>query len=551
MRSLNGFLAGVFLSVCVFALSFPVHGPMIQPDEGSYLGNAAAIAGFPNDLGGSYHSGYSMLIAPAFRLARTPQDIWTAVKAINAVLYLVIVLSLLWTARILKPEADQVERMIMAGVISLYPMWVIMAGYAFAQMAFVPVFLLLFISYCYSLRGGIAPWLATGILAGFLYWVHPTGGAVIIALFIAESFVLQNRRCYGLFFLFLVSAAGMVLFYTYGITPWVRDRMTISGLEPHLHYSNFSSMLSPLLSLNGIKEILARTAGHFFYLTIGSVGLIWVGLFSLTVPALQGSVSPINRDLFVDRAIGLFLWLSFLGVIGLSVLNFSSGGNTVRLDHWMYGRYVEGVIAPILLAGALSESYRKALSAIPIALICAVLLSTEMHTYAHTARFNVSAFWQDFFLREEGLWFWLAAGCVPILLAGILPRRLEILLIAIVFLYSGYLQIKWHDEASRNASVRWEAALKVRDQFPPGTCVAFDHSGMDSYEKNVFWFDFGFILFDYKLQRMSAIDWLRSCDGLLFTYDKALDKQLPGIYPVPVSLHEGPALWVRQGFLQK
>ena len=56
------------LGLGVFVLNLPVKGPMIQADEGSYLANAAAIAGFPNDMASSYHAGYSFLIAPAFRL---------------------------------------------------------------------------------------------------------------------------------------------------------------------------------------------------------------------------------------------------------------------------------------------------------------------------------------------------------------------------------------------------------------------------------------------------------------------------------------------------
>jgi len=60
----------VALALGAFLLNLPVKGPMIQADEGSYLANAAAIAGFPNDMASSYHAGYSFLIAPAFRLAR-------------------------------------------------------------------------------------------------------------------------------------------------------------------------------------------------------------------------------------------------------------------------------------------------------------------------------------------------------------------------------------------------------------------------------------------------------------------------------------------------
>jgi hypothetical protein len=47
-----GFCLALFLAAIVFGVNYGISGPVIQADEGSYLGNAAAMAGysFPQGL---------------------------------------------------------------------------------------------------------------------------------------------------------------------------------------------------------------------------------------------------------------------------------------------------------------------------------------------------------------------------------------------------------------------------------------------------------------------------------------------------------------------
>ncbi len=532
-------------AVIVFFLNITVTGPMIQADEGSYLANAAALAGYQNDFASSYHSGYSIFIAPAFWVADTPQSIWTAIKAINAILFAVIVICLWLISKYLSPTSSSRNRFAAVALVSLYPMWVIMVGYSFAQIAFVPVFLLMFLAYLRSIRGGVGSWIILGVVSGFLYWIHPTAVMSEIAVIVGAAYVAWNRRSYAPFASLLLTIITMVFIYRYGITPWLHQQMTISGVQPSLHYPEISSLLTPLLSLDSIKEVIARTAGQFFYLSVGTVGLIWVGLFTLTTHAVRVSSLADDTIALMHRSVAVFVLISLVGSVALPVLMFSSVPEAQRLDHWMYGRYVEGVISPILLAGALTMSFRKALWSVPIAVICALLLSFGLDSYTHVARFNISAFWQDFWLREQGLWGWLVAGCALIIITAAVPRKIGMLLIAFIFSFSCYLQIKWHIAASDNAANRWSAALTIREQFAPGTCVGFDHSGIDSYNKHVFWFDFAFILFDYKLKRINFEQWLNTCDGPLFSYTKNMDDRGVEVYPIAVNPRGGPVAWMK------
>jgi hypothetical protein len=539
-------IISVLVGIAVFFLNYAIQGPMIQGDEGSYLANAAAIAGFHNDMASSYNAGYSILIAPAFWVADTPTEAWMFVKAINALLLACITLLLWMISRRLAPKVDLKARLAAVVLVTLYPMWVVMSGYSFAQIAFVAVFLLVTLVFMNAVHGGVVAWILLGIASGFLYWGHPTAVATLIAISISSAYIAWVRGRWSLLLTLLLSIAVMIIAYRDGIVPWLHDRMTISGSPANLHYPGIKRLLSTFLTFDGLQEVVARIGGHIFYLSIGTVGLIWLGLISLIAKAHKIKKHVWNDEVLGYRALAVFLVLSLTGTLVLSALFFSSAQGAQRLDHWMYGRYVEGVIAPILLIGTLSFSlWRVSLWSIPIAIFGAVLLAMNFNDYTNVARFNISAFWQDFWLREQGLWAWLVSGCVLVGVAGALPRRWGIFLIFAIFVYSNYLQIKWHKAASDNAAMRWESALSVRKTFLPGTCVGFDYSGIDSYQKHVFWFDFAFQLFDYKLMRMSVDRWLEKCGGPLFSYDKDLDEQGYDVYPLALSPYGGPTLWLK------
>lgn len=539
-----GMTLALLASLVVYSSNLSIAGPMIQADEGSYLANAAALAGFPNDLAGSYTAGYSLLLAPAYWFASTPEGVWTGVKAINAALFFILVTCLWFIAKIFSPNSSQTRLVGAVTLVSLYPMWVVLAGYSFAQIAFVPFFLVVFIALSKAVENGWPTWFFLGVAAGFLYWIHPTAVAVLIALVLSCTFLAVKRHAFIEYVVLLATLSVMLLFYKYEFTPWLYERMTISGNPPYLHYPSFSRMIAPLFSFNGIAELAFRLSGHVFYLILGTAGLIGVGLFTLSSRMLISTHEIYKEQALFHRAIGIFLWLSILGLIALSALLFSATPEAQRLDHWMYGRYVEGVIAPILLAGALCSTYRTALWTLPVLLACTLMFWIGLGEYSGNARFNISAFWQQFYLQEKGVLAWAATGGAIILLVGLIPRYVGMMLILGLFVFSTYLQINWHYRESSVAANRWEAALKVRENYPPARCVGFDHSGIDSYARHIFWFDFGFILFDYALQRMSFDKWTSTCDGPLFSYDKNLDERNSNIH-IAAASPGGPYLWVK------
>lgn len=533
----------------VFILNYYISGPMIHADEGSYLANSAAIAGYSNDLASSYSAGYSIFISPAFLFGADPEHVWLYVRIVNAVLFLALTLGVWRLAHAqLVPVTSSFDRLSSILIVSAYPMWVVMAGYAFAQLAFASVFVWSVFFLRKSLLNSRFSFFTFSLLISFLYWIHPTGVVVIVAGLVSAFILSLLRRSVFFVSAYIVTVATGVALYKYGFQPWLYDRMTIGG-DPALHYPSLFRLLTPLTTIDGITDVVARSGGHLFYLVLGTAGLFWIGV---EVGAAKILTALRSRSAMFgpaqDWIVHIFLLLSLLGVLVLSVLFFASDPNAVRIDHWMYGRYVEGVIAPTLLVGALCFTRVSALRAILVAIGAASLLSFGISDYSHTARFNIPAFWQDFYIRGKGVWWWLVYGIAVVLTIAVAGRTFGRFLIWILFVACGYLQIAWHEKAALEASQRWEVATYVRENVVPGACVGFDFSGIDSYYRHVFWFDFGFQLFDYRYQRVEPKRWAQGeCDGPLFSYSSNVNKEFEvEAYVAAVSPRGGPLLWVRE-----
>lgn len=529
----------------VFALNANVLGPTIQPDEGSYLAIAAAIAGYPNDLAGSYYAGYPLFIAPAFWLAESPQDIWGIVRVINAILFSFTAFALYLLAKRFSPAETLRQRVVAVNLVLLYPAWVIISGYSSSQVAFIPAFLLTVLAFLSIINRGMLSWLTLGLLSGFLYWIHPTAIVCVASIVCGAFYVAYKRKKFYFFTLFLLTIVGMVFIYRWGLSLLMENRMSISGFLPNYHYPSVVDILSPLTSLEGVREVMARVAGQIFYFSIGSVGLFWLGLFALT-PRFNQLVNPISTSSLYKSAFAILIWLSLIGTAMLTALMFTSMPEAQRFDQWIYGRYIEGLVAPILLVGALNISTKKILRTIPIAAFCAWVFYSEIDGYSPVVHVNIPALWQDLLFHEQGIWEWLIEGIIIILVVAIAPRAIGIFIIAAIFSFSSYLHVQEHVKSSLDVEKRWKLALAVRENFKPGTCVGFDHTNADNYFKKAFWFDFGFVLYDYQLQRTSVDRWMKECNGPLFSYTKNLNQQNVGVYSVGGSLLDGPEAWMNQ-----
>lgn len=537
-----GLVLAIILTALVAATNNRIPGPMIQADEGSYLANAAAIAGYENDLASSYHAGYSLLISPAFRLTHGPDAIWDIILLVNAALYFLLCLAMWLLAGRLAPGADRPrDRILPVLLVCAYPMWVAMAGYAFSQLAFVTAFAWAALFLSKAVEGNRwCDWLLFSLLAGYTYWIHPTGLVVVIAAFLACMTHACMSRQLARPTAAMACAVLVAMAYRYFFAPWLRTHMTLGG-PPNMHYPGIKSTLQALISdLDTLVRFFQHISGHLFYLIIGTVGVFVLGILEL-VCRMRASNAAQRGSAWAPN---LFILLSPLGILALSALMFSTSDSATRLDHWIYGRYMEGALAPLLLVGTYHRAWRQLGWGIPFAALTAWGLSLGMLQYDGIAPFNIPALWQQFQPSLQGIWRWFLAGSALIALAAVLGKRIGMILVIGVFGFAGWWQIHWHQSLANNEVPRWRSARYIRAHYPPGTCVGFDldSAGAD-YGKRVFWFDYGFQLYDYGPRRMSAQQWARSCNGPLFSYSPSVGSAGDGIEAMVASPKNGPMLW--------
>jgi len=503
-------VAGVYLGV-----NRDVLGPHIHPDEGAFLAYAATIAGYQLDLASSYRPGYPLLISPAFLLASEPGRIWALVQVTNAALWGVTFYVLILIARIILPEARGIARWGPLVLAATYPAWVSMSGYAMSENAFVLLFVLSVYLLARIARGDRGSWVLLGLTLGGLWWIHAKSLPVIFAAAITCIWVVVVRRERALLPLVGAGVALLLIVCERAIvTPHLVGHMTQGSSPPNMHYPSVEYVLAVLAAPQLWLELLVRVAGQVAYFSIGTAGLAAFGV----IASLERLVSrvPYGRQFpSPDAALHLYLLVSIAGTIALSGMLFTAL-EVSRLDHWIYGRYVEAVGLPTILLGAATVRRSSALVILAVSGIAAWTLMLGMGPVSGHMALNTPALWPAFVASFHPIVWWAVGSCVTLAMAHALVG-MRTVLVAAVFLYGAHGQVSWHTMHSDRSRAGAALALEVRSRWPVATCVGFDIDGADS--SGVLWpmWQFGYHLFDYQISRVTPTEWYSGCDGPLIS----------------------------------
>ncbi len=395
----------VVVVFCVFWLvSRRYAGPAYLSDEIGYLGHAALLAGYSIDGASSWHAGYSLLLAPLFRIFSDTAQIWQGVMVLNALMWGGTTILLLRVVASLCPNRTASERLVAVAVAALYPTWLTMSGYAYSTTAIVFVFML---SVTFALHVDLRqPWtiIPHSLATGFLYWVHPTGLAVAIASMLALGIVSFPRRQFAALAIHLVLVAVLIAAYTELLHPWLRVTATPLGFAVQEHYLSYADALSGL----GEPKLWADTAvgalGQAACLTVSSLGLAVLGVsaFIRLVREDRRLTTPdgVSRTA-VPAYVYHLLLLCLVGVILMGSASFSAGGR-FRVDHWIYGRYAEGVLLPFLAFGLLARVERKWLQMLAAGTVAVgVLLTVAANPLGYSAMNNsATSFWPQYIVER-------------------------------------------------------------------------------------------------------------------------------------------------------
>lgn len=527
---------------------------LVVRDEGGYLANAAAFAGFAFDGANSYHAGYSLLILPAFLLFDNPTAIYHCIQAVNVVLAALAIVLVHRLLGDLFPAERPARRLLALGVAAIYPAWMVLSSLAMSENAMVPSFCAAAWCCLQVGRKGGWFWIAWAIACGWLFFVHPTAIASIGVAFVVAAVFAVQRREWAWFAAFIATCTFLVAAYSAWIQPWLVARLSVGSFPLNLHYPSWATALQPLLSLDGLVGFAQRLAGHAFYVLVGSIWLAWFAAVHVARVVLADA-----RDRRIEAESGAlaFIILAALATLALSALTFTSL-HAPRLDHWMYGRYIEGTMMPTLAIGFMVMSKgldRTALAGLLVASACAVVLASGAPG-AEINTLNVTALWQSSLLRGDSLPAWWLVGaavsCLTLLLPGGFLRAAAI---ATVFLGSTALVYsRFLGPCHEMYAERFELAKFVREHVTPAPgCVGLDVVSDETPSTSIeSWAKYGSHLFANGMRRTTVEEWMRTCDGPLISWSRDLDRRFPGLYLVATEKHDaassdpGPYLWMRE-----
>ena len=344
-------LGGIAVTIAVhLVLSAAMRVPIIQPDELGYLQNARFLArgGLRSET--EYYPGFSLLLVPLWWMSSSPQFVFRGALISEAVISGIGVLLLWRLSRAVVPDLRGWRRALVVAVASAYPAELLYGNFALAEITFAVVFSGVVLIAAQALPGRQPRWWAAlGASSGLLALVHPRGFAVVVAVALLGLVVLGVRAAS----IRPLAALGAGIAAGLALTRWL---VTYTKGTARTGFGAYrpDTVLSKSLSVHGGLSLLSELAGQLWYLSLATLGLVPFGLV-LGIRALHRVATGDRRPWVLAQS---FATLSFLGVWALSSLFMNLGE---RADKLIYGRYNDGVIAPLLVI-ALSEILAPRLS---------------------------------------------------------------------------------------------------------------------------------------------------------------------------------------------
>lgn len=526
MNRRDSLLFSAVVSILYFLANWRFGGPAYLADEIGYLNNAAFLAGRFVDGASSYHAGYSLLLAPLFHFLSEPAHVWKGVMAVNALLWGGTFFSIAYVLRRLHPDLSRGKQLAALLVLAIYPANVVMSGYAFSQSAVALVFMLSLVGLLKSDQGRPTSIVLHSISTGFLFWIHPSGIAVVAASLLAVLAVSVRARSFRLLVLHFLIASAVVASYKLAFEPWrVAEMAAASGAQgagSNLHYPSAGGVLRAAADWSYWPRILAVALGQLSYAVIATFGAAVAGAW-VVVRGWGRQRNPMSGEgVGPELASGVFVVLSILAVVGLTAVAFGVSGPS-RADHWVYGRYLDPYLLPLLAVGLgvglrIRHAFVIALlvSAIGIAIVKGAQMSGPINWV------NMSGLWPAVLVQEPLLWFLI--GAAGLVLASMLPRTAALVLLVLAYSFSVSKQWSWHEQLLEGHSKPSAIIPFIRSNVT-ADCVAFDRASLKGMPPASMQAErialYSFYLFDRTYRKLSAGDWPARCDGPLLTYDAA------------------------------
>jgi hypothetical protein len=560
-----------FVSLLLF-FGNGIYVPIIHGDEAGYVGNARFLTldyKVPK-YNNPYHPGYSLLIAPVFWFTSDTTAAYRAIIVLNAFILSLNILAIYFLLKKIWPDIKTHILLTITLVTCLYPTSALSSNLAMSEAGFIPFYGLTCLSAaCAFDKRYWFYWVILGILAGFLYVIHPKAIAVICALVIVSIWVLwpllKNIHLHISFF------SGLVIIIISGkyIEKYISEhghwsaQISTTSTSAYSAKAFVSSQISTI-DFSRLLVLIYEIAGQGFYLIVSTYGLFVV---SLIVAFIYFKKVFINGDKSLIAQISAFIGLSMVATWMLSSLKMYNGS---RADHFIYGRYNEGVLSPFILLsliGLLHPLWREIISARKwVVIVCGSFLvfggllffgrtpeelSRSLNPANVLGIFPVYRVFQELSIIKIGL-FSLALSLPFVYLTRRYNKSIVVWGLIGVFLvssyYTGKVYFTWGARSRAKQKVVADAVNKISDNlnvdFP---CINYDRTTFQFWH----YFNYQFFLPRSEFRYFEPRKKPPLCSELIISGRYDINKYYPYARLITFENHFKQALWVTPGNVQK
>ena len=560
-------LASVALCVAAATLlgSLLHPGLVVQADEGSFLLNAAAIAGKLrySALLYDYASGYSFFLAPAFVLFSDFDHVYRATLLINALIVMATPFALYRLTTLLRPDIGSASHVLAAAAASCYSQVLVLGQFALSDNILVPLYAwsLAFAATALSRdEGRVRAAVYSGICAGCLVLVHPRGGPMALSILVACTLPCLRQRDLRLATLVLWLSAIVIVALHYPL-----EHLAGKSAEHQPFSWSASDILGRLGPRSAWFDAFRNAIGATTYAVVASLGFIVVALRVALVESI--STFRVRPSCATPGAVWLACVLGLAACVLTTAIYFTP---PIRLDQVVYGRYALPAVVPLVAVGALqflagNKAQRLADGAWALGVGGALIGSTALmlQHWPRTAPtavmpLNIVGLYIPHVLTDTGInwgavaiWF-LAVGGIVHACCRSMPRLGVCLFIAINVCGAIYFTLAY-TVPSRNFYASERHVIKAVREFERTTgvplCVRVDRSLSDWHQM-----DFATRLFD-RIDASASVDRVHCVHAVIAPLESpklletgmrlvAMESRSPfgRIYPVGLFIETGATL---------
>ena len=522
-------------------------GPVWADDEIGVLANARVIAGVgpPLELQHfGYYPGWSVVLAPLWWLLDDPGQIYRAAVALSALCGVLLIIPLAAIARRLGVAAPLAVTI--AAIVAAAPARTVMSNYVITENFLTLMIAFSVVAAIRFSKSRSAGWAAVlGANVAYVFFTH--GRAITLVAVTGVWFLTMVRRRPR------AAAAGLISLVVLSCGALAINR-TISAQLYGAGSDREGSSLAALLTTTPVSFAQAAL-GQAWYLSAAWAGLVILGAGTLVVWAVREVRT---------RRIGIASWaIAALAAATALSAGLASVGITQgldRLDVFIYGRYIDPFVVPVVLLG-LVLVVRKLSRRAGLLLVAAAVVINGLFLTLSVPNIPRGGWWAPInipgvLLRlwptagDTGPAPWLATGLVAIVfgMCFLALRRWPVLSVLAVAAYfaiaSVAADVRAVDRFNVSFNVEPELVATVQ-QLGSRHSLSFDSDRADVVAQNLYQYWFA----DRRVDVFDSIKEKPATELVIArtTWEKGAAE---GALRV-ASAKRGDALWVMPGALQR